>query len=99
MNLNMRNKEDLGPTEQADNEIFQLSQITSKRQLDKITDQRPDVVAESDDEEPQVPVKKSKKVSYDAEKSYLDETGTYVNIFYVSVSLPINIYTNFRNFF
>ncbi|XP_065210276.1 pre-rRNA 2'-O-ribose RNA methyltransferase FTSJ3 [Planococcus citri] len=77
MNLNMRNKDDLGPTEQEDTDVFKLSQITSKRQLDSISDQRPDIMAESDDEENQIPVKKSKKVSYDAEKSYLDETGTY----------------------
>lgn len=31
MSLNMRQKDDLGPTDEGDEEIFQLSQITSEK--------------------------------------------------------------------
>lgn len=44
-----------------------------EQDLSKITDQNPDVMAESDDETEKV--KRPKKVSYDAEKSYLDKSG------------------------
>lgn len=75
MSLNMRQKDDLGPTDEGDEEIFQLSQITSEKDLAKLSNQKPDVLAESDDENE--PIKKPKKLKYSVEDTYLDDSGQY----------------------
>jgi hypothetical protein len=44
--------------------------------MKRLQDQKPDVLAESDDEE-EVPKKKSKKMKYNVEDTYLDDSGMY----------------------
>lgn len=50
--------------------------MSSLKQLKKLADQKPDIMAESDDEEE--PGRKPKKMKYDTEKSQLDDSGLYV---------------------
>ncbi|KAK7573880.1 hypothetical protein V9T40_011071 [Parthenolecanium corni] len=75
LSLNMRHKDDLGPTDEGELDVFQLSRITSENQLKKLADQKPDIMAESDDEEE--PGRKPKKMKYDTEKSQLDDSGLF----------------------
>lgn len=71
MNLKMVHKDDLGPTEERETGVFQLSNIKTKKALDSVIDQEPDIV-ESEDSDIEI---KPKKIKYDPTKSYLDESG------------------------
>lgn len=67
----MVHKNDLGPTEERETGVFQLSKIKSKKALDLVIDQEPDVI-ESEDSDAEI---KPKKVKYDPDKTYLDKSG------------------------
>lgn len=67
----MVHKNDLGPTEERDTGVFQLSKIKSKKALDSVIDQEPDII-ESEDSDVEI---KPKKVKYDPDKTYLDKSG------------------------
>lgn len=74
LNLKMIHKNDEGPRLEAD-DMFKLSQIQTHQQLEQVTDQMPDVVAESDadsDEET-----KPNKVVYEKDAGHLDSKGLY----------------------
>jgi len=71
MNLKMVHKDDLGPTEERETGVFQLSNIKTKKALDSVIDQEPDII-ESDDSDVEI---KPKKVKYDPSNSYLDKSG------------------------
>ncbi|XP_025404796.1 pre-rRNA processing protein FTSJ3 [Sipha flava] len=73
MNLKMIHKDDLGPTEERETGVFQLSNIKTKKALDSIVDQEPDVV-ESEDSDIEI---KPKKVKYDPDNTYLDKSGMF----------------------
>lgn len=73
LNLNMVHKGDQGPIEECD-DMFSLKHIQTRKDLNEIIEQSPDVVAESDSEE-EVPV--SKKVRYEKEAGHLDSKGLY----------------------
>lgn len=53
--------------------------------MKRLADQRPDIMAESDDEEESG--RKPKKMKYDTEKSQLDDSGLYAK-FYSFIILP-----------
>lgn len=74
MNLKMLLKGDLGPTENDDEEIFRLSQIRTVDQLDLVTNSKPEVFADSDEETVEI---NPKKVRYDPQKSELDDSGLF----------------------
>ncbi|XP_039292871.1 pre-rRNA 2'-O-ribose RNA methyltransferase FTSJ3 [Nilaparvata lugens] len=72
LNLKMVSKDNEGPKE-IEEGIFSIKQIKTKENLDKVIDQRPDLLAED-------PVKKQKikkTVRYDAEQTYLDDSGKF----------------------
>ncbi|XP_012226812.2 pre-rRNA 2'-O-ribose RNA methyltransferase FTSJ3 [Linepithema humile] len=74
LNLKMIHKNDEGPRLEAD-DMFKLNQIQTHQQLEQVTDQTPDVVAESDvdsDEEVQ-----PNKVVYEKDTGHLDSKGLY----------------------
>lgn len=71
MNLKMVHKDDLGPTEERETGVFQLSNIKTKKALDSVIDQEPDVI-ESEDSDVEI---KPKKAKYDPDKTYLDKSG------------------------
>jgi len=73
MNLKMVHKDDLGPTEERETGVFQLSNIKTKKALDSVIDQEPDII-ESDDSDVEI---KPKKVKYDPSNSYLDKSGMF----------------------
>ncbi|XP_014213992.1 pre-rRNA processing protein FTSJ3 [Copidosoma floridanum] len=73
MNMNMVIKGDEGPREE-DLDMFSLKQIKSRDQLKKVTDQSPDVLAESDEEDD---VEKPKIVRYEKDVSHLDSSGLF----------------------
>lgn len=74
LNLKMIHKNDEGPKLDAD-DMFKLDQIQTYQQLEQITDQTPDVVAESDaDSDEEI---KPKKVSYEKDAGHLDSKGLY----------------------
>lgn len=73
MNLKMVLKGDEGPTMEED-ELFRLKKIQTHDDLKKVTDQSPDIVAESEDE---TEVKKSKVVRYEKDSDHLDSQGLY----------------------
>lgn len=75
INLNMKHADDAGPIEEADHELFQLSQISTKAILKKVVNQRPNIVL--DPNEGSKTVKFPKKIKYDPEKTYLDSSGNY----------------------
>lgn len=74
LNLKMVLKGDDGPKLEGD-EMFSLKQITSDKHLQKVTDQSPDVLAESDHEEDEAP--KPKYQRYSKDESHLDSSGLY----------------------
>lgn len=72
MNLNMVHKDDLGPTEERRaTGVFQLSNIKTKKALDTIIDQEPDVI---DSEDSDIDIK-PKKMKYNPSNTYLDKSG------------------------
>lgn len=73
MNLKMVLKGDIGPT--LEDEGFDLRKITNAKDLDKMTDQAPEVLAESDESEDDTP--KPKVERYNKEKSHLDKSGMF----------------------
>lgn len=77
LNLKMVLKGDTGPTEEGEY-MFDLKQITSKKQLTNIDDQNPDVLAESDSEDEITPKKKFER--YNKEDSHLDSSGIFLYI-------------------
>ena len=74
LNLKMVLKGDEGPTLEEDELIFNLKAIQTQEHLKTVTDQTPDVVAESEDE---TETRKSKKVRYEKETGHLDSSGLY----------------------
>lgn len=75
LNLKMIHKNDEGPKLEGD-DMFKLSQIQTYEQLEQVTDQTPDVLAESDpdsDEEEITP----KTVSYKKDTGHLDSKGLF----------------------
>lgn len=74
LNLKMINKGDEGPTLEAD-DMFTLKQIHTLEDLQCITDQSPDVVAESDEDEDEAP--KPKLVRYEKGEGHLDSKSLF----------------------
>ncbi|KAJ8917596.1 hypothetical protein NQ315_000079 [Exocentrus adspersus] len=75
LNLKMVLKNDDGPTMEGD-DMFSLKQVTSSKQMKKVIDQTPDIVAESDDEfseGKQIP----KYTRYEKGEGHLDSSGIY----------------------
>ncbi|XP_015605121.1 pre-rRNA processing protein FTSJ3 [Cephus cinctus] len=75
LNLKMVLKGDEGPRLESD-DMFDLKKIETIEHLETVTDQLPDVLAESDvdsDDEPAKP----KKVKYHKDSGHLDSTGLY----------------------
>ncbi|XP_011159779.2 pre-rRNA 2'-O-ribose RNA methyltransferase FTSJ3 [Solenopsis invicta] len=74
LNLKMIHKRDEGPKLEAEN-LFKLNQIQTYEQLEQITDQTPDVVAESDvDSDDEI---KPKTIFYEKDAGHLDSKGLY----------------------
>ncbi|XP_058807156.1 pre-rRNA 2'-O-ribose RNA methyltransferase FTSJ3 [Phymastichus coffea] len=73
LNLKMINKGDEGPTLESD-DMFSLKQIKNIKDLQRITDQSPDIVAESDEEEDLI---KPKVVRYEKDNGHLDSKGLF----------------------
>lgn len=74
LNLKMIHKNDEGPRLEAE-DMFQLNQIQTHEQLERVTDQTPDVVAESDvDSDEEI---KPNKVAYEKDANHLDSKGLY----------------------
>lgn len=74
LNLKMIHKSDEGPKLEGD-DLFNLNQIQTHQQLEQVTDETPDVLAESDvdsDEE-----MKPKTIHYEKDIGHLDSTGLY----------------------
>lgn len=69
----MVHKGDSGPTLIGE-EMFELKQIVDSQQMANVVDQKPDVVAESEDED-ETPRPKFQK--YNKEDSHLDSSGLY----------------------
>lgn len=67
-------KGDDGPQLEGDG-MFSLKQIMSEKQLQKVTDQAPDILAESDNEDDDKP--KPKYTRYSTEDSHLDSSGLF----------------------
>ncbi|XP_050533670.1 pre-rRNA 2'-O-ribose RNA methyltransferase FTSJ3 [Daktulosphaira vitifoliae] len=73
MNLKMVHKNDLGPTEERETGVFQLSDIKTKKALEAVVDQEPDMVY-SEDSDIEI---KPKKAKYDPSNTYLDKSGMF----------------------
>lgn len=74
LNLKMIHKNDEGPKLEGD-DMFQLSQIQTYQQLQQVTDQTPDVLAESEaDSDEEI---KPTTVSYKKDTGHLDSKGLY----------------------
>lgn len=71
MNLKMVHKNDLGPTEERETGVFQLSNVKTKKALDTVIDQEPDVI-ESEDSDIEI---RPKKIKYNPDNTYLDKSG------------------------
>lgn len=74
LNLKMIHKSDEGPKLEGD-DLFKLNQIQTYQQLEQITDQTPDVVAESDVESDEEI--KPKTIRYEKDTGHLDSKGLY----------------------
>ncbi|XP_020286166.1 pre-rRNA processing protein FTSJ3 [Pseudomyrmex gracilis] len=75
LNLKMIHKNDEGPKLEGD-DMFKLSQVQSYQQLEQLTNQTPDVLAESDvdsDDE----IVKPKMIRYEKDTGHLDSKGLY----------------------
>lgn len=66
-------KGDDGPTLEGD-DMFNLKQITSNKDIDTVMDREPDILAESDEEEKE-PKRKFEK--YNKDEGHLDKSGLY----------------------
>lgn len=75
LNLKMVHKDDKGP-QLEEEEIFRLNQIQTHRQLEQVTDQTPDVVAESDVESDEADARPN-KIRYAKDSGHLDSKGLY----------------------
>lgn len=73
LNLKMVLKGDEGPVLEGD-DMFTLKEIQTLDHLKTVTDQTPDVLAESEDEEETI---LPKKVRYEKESGHLDSSGLY----------------------
>ncbi|KAJ3643878.1 hypothetical protein Zmor_026562 [Zophobas morio] len=73
LNLKMVLKGDSGPTMENDG-MFNLKQVTNNKQMNKVLNQTPDVVAQSDDEENEV---KTKYIRYNKDEQHLSGSGLY----------------------
>ncbi|KAL3267711.1 hypothetical protein HHI36_006842 [Cryptolaemus montrouzieri] len=75
LNLKMVLKGDSGPKDE-EVELFNLKEIDNRLKMNKVMDQTPEVLAESDVEsEDETP--KSKYIRYSKEESHLSSSGTY----------------------
>lgn len=75
MNLKMVLKGDEGPRLEAEDNIFKLSNIRSMKQLTTVTEQTPDLLAESEPESDDDLLAKPKTMRYNKEKDHLDSSG------------------------
>ncbi|EFN79847.1 pre-rRNA processing protein FTSJ3 [Harpegnathos saltator] len=75
LNLKMVHKGDEGPKLEGD-DMFHLNQIQTYQQLEQVTDQTPDVVAESEEESDDEEVR-PKTVRYEKDAGHLDSKGLY----------------------
>ena len=75
LNLKMIHKGNEGPILEGD-DMFRLREIKTYQQLENVTDQQPDVLAESDVES-DGEQRKPKKVRYEKDEGYLDSSGLY----------------------
>ncbi|RZC40271.1 FtsJ, Spb1 C, and/or DUF3381 domain containing protein [Asbolus verrucosus] len=73
LNLKMVLKGDSGPTMEGDG-MFDLKQVSNMKQMKKIVEQNPDVVAESDDDEEKT---KTRYLRYNKDEQHLSSTGLY----------------------
>ena len=73
LNLKMVHKGDEGPVEECD-DMFTLKEIQTFDHLRQVTDQSPDILAESDEEEEP---DKPKKIRYEKDSGYLASDGLY----------------------
>lgn len=74
MDLKMVLKGDEGPRLEEGDEMFSLNLIRSGKALKKVSEQLPDAVAESEDEDDELRVK-PKKMAFDRDGSHLDSSG------------------------
>ncbi|XP_051176826.1 pre-rRNA 2'-O-ribose RNA methyltransferase FTSJ3 [Leptopilina boulardi] len=75
LNLKMVLKGDEGPILEGD-DMFTLKEIKTIDHLKSVSDQTPDVLAESEDDDDE-PSAMSKKIKYDKEEGHLDSSGLY----------------------
>lgn len=74
LNLKMVHKSDEGPKLEGE-DLFNLNQIQTYQELEQVTDQTPDVLAESDvDSDEEI---KPKTIHYEKDISHLDSKGLY----------------------
>ncbi|KAL1140278.1 hypothetical protein AAG570_000210 [Ranatra chinensis] len=93
LNLKMIHKHDDGPIEEDDQEpLFNLDQITTLKELEDVTDQKPEVTANSDEEsdDDDVGAYRSRYEKYSGDKTHLDSTG----MFYKSDESELEIETS-----
>lgn len=75
LNLKMIHKADEGPKLE-ETDMFKLSQIQSYEQLKQVTDQMPDILAESDIDSDEEEIK-PKMICYEKDTGHLDSKGLY----------------------
>ncbi|KZC12984.1 PREDICTED: pre-rRNA processing protein FTSJ3 [Dufourea novaeangliae] len=75
LNLKMVHKGDEGPVMEGE-DMFRLKEIKTYQQLEDITNQQPDLVAESDVDSDDEKIK-PKKVKYNKDEGHLDSSGLY----------------------
>ncbi|XP_014488850.1 PREDICTED: pre-rRNA processing protein FTSJ3 [Dinoponera quadriceps] len=75
LNLKMIHKGDEGPKLEGD-DMFNLKQIQTYQQLEQVTDQTPDVVAESEEDSDDEEIK-PKTIRYEKDAGHLDSKGLY----------------------
>ncbi|XP_011640902.1 pre-rRNA processing protein FTSJ3, partial [Pogonomyrmex barbatus] len=74
LNLKMVHKNDEGPKLEGEN-LFRLNQVQTYQQLEQVTNQTPDILAESDvDSDEEI---KPKRVYYEKDTGHLDSKGLY----------------------